>query len=200
MVEVLKQTLEAMKNGVDGQTSIEMDEAITSLRQAIAGLESQEPLAWMKPDVLCDRACMYLCTKGFTQFPECATAPPQRTEQEPVECDGDFPEGFDKSLDIPAQALRQANAALCEVTNNRMWDVPALAERMLMFCRNTHPPQSTEQEPQIAFNAEVVGYIAPQRTWVGLTKDEVDSWNLPDHPTVFEFAQFIESKLKEKNI
>lgn len=76
------------------------------------------------------------------------THPPQHTEQKPVECDGDFPEGFDKSLDIPAQALRQANAALCEVTNNRMWDVPALAERMLMFCRNTHPPQ---------------------RTWVGLT-------------------------------
>jgi len=43
-------------------------------------------------------------------------------------------------------------------------------------------------------------YTHPQRTWVGLTKDEVDSWNLPDHPTVFEFAQFIESKLKEKNI
>ena len=40
----------------------------------------------------------------------------------------------------------------------------------------------------------------PQRTWVRLTKDEVDSWTLPDHPTVFEFAQFIESKLKEKNI
>jgi hypothetical protein len=39
----------------------------------------------------------------------------------------------------------------------------------------------------------------PQRTWVGLTKDEVDSWNLPDHPTVFEFAQFIEARLKEKN-
>jgi hypothetical protein len=40
----------------------------------------QEPVAWMKPDVLCDRACMYLCTKGFTQFPECATIhPPQRT-------------------------------------------------------------------------------------------------------------------------
>jgi len=28
---------------------------------------------WMKPDALCDRACMSLCTKGFTQFPECAT-------------------------------------------------------------------------------------------------------------------------------
>lgn len=32
----------------------------------------QEPVAWMKPHEKCDRACMYLCTKGFTQFPECA--------------------------------------------------------------------------------------------------------------------------------
>jgi len=65
--------------------------AAQSLRQAIReralyevqrlGQEiEQEPVAWMKPDVLCDRACMYLCTKGFTQFPECATThPPQRT-------------------------------------------------------------------------------------------------------------------------
>jgi hypothetical protein len=36
-------------------------------------------------------------------------------------------------------------------------------------------------------------------SWVGLTKDEVDSWELPDCPTVFEFCQFIEAKLKEKN-
>jgi hypothetical protein len=39
----------------------------------------------------------------------------------------------------------------------------------------------------------------PKREWVGLTKDEVDSWELPDCPTVFEFAQFVEAKLKEKN-
>jgi hypothetical protein len=43
--DAMKQALEAMKNGVDGQTSIEMDEAITSLHQAIAELESQEPVA-----------------------------------------------------------------------------------------------------------------------------------------------------------
>ena len=35
--------------------------------------------------------------------------------------------------------------------------------------------------------------------WVGLTHEEVNSWELPDFPTVFEFAQFIEAKLKEKN-
>jgi hypothetical protein len=27
-------------------------------------------------------------------------------------------------------------------------------------------------KPQIAFNAEVVGYVAPQRTWVGLTDED----------------------------
>ncbi len=69
--------------------------------------------------------------------------------QEPVACDGDFPEGFDASFGIPAQALRQANAALCEVTNNRMWDVPALAERMMRFRPHTTPPAQPApvQEP-----------------------------------------------------
>ena len=39
----------------------------------------------------------------------------------------------------------------------------------------------------------------PKREWIGLTHDEVNSWNLPASPTVFEFAQFIETKLREKN-
>ena len=39
----------------------------------------------------------------------------------------------------------------------------------------------------------------PKREWVGLTKDEVEAWELPDSPTVYEFAQFVEAKLKEKN-
>jgi hypothetical protein len=41
--------------------------------------------------------------------------------------------------------------------------------------------------------------LYPKREWVGLTHDEVNAWELPDSPTVFEFAQFIEAKLKEKN-
>jgi hypothetical protein len=40
---------------------------------------------------------------------------------------------------------------------------------------------------------------AAQKPWVGLTKDDVESWDLPVNPTVFEFAQFIEAKLREKN-
>ena len=37
---------------------------------------------------------------------------------------------------------------------------------------------------------------AEKGEWDGLTKEEVDSWELPDCPTVFEFVQFIEAKLK----
>jgi hypothetical protein len=37
------------------------------------------------------------------------------------------------------------------------------------------------------------------KPWVGLTQIDVDSWDLPDRPTVFEFVQFIETKIKEKN-
>ena len=35
--------------------------------------------------------------------------------------------------------------------------------------------------------------------WVGLTDEEINSWDLPDKPTVAEFARFVESKIKERN-
>jgi hypothetical protein len=63
--EVLKLALEALEKGVDGQTSIEMDEATTSLRQAIAWLESQERN-------FCPR-----CGKRTNDIHTCT--PPQRT-------------------------------------------------------------------------------------------------------------------------
>jgi len=126
MIEVLKQALEALEkhypyedeSGIIKLSLGRYMNGLQYLRQAIAELESQEPVA----------------------------------------CDGDFPEGFDKSLGIPAQALREANAALCEVTNNRMWDVPALAERMLLFCRNTHPPQRKPLTDEQAYDLFGVHY------------------------------------------
>jgi hypothetical protein len=60
-------------------------------------------------------------------------------------------------------------------------------------------PQRTEQEPQIAFNAEVVGYIAPQRTWVGLTRMDLIKCGVLPFGMSYELCQAIEAKLKEKN-
>jgi hypothetical protein len=42
--EALKLALEALKNGIDGQTSTEMDKAITAIKQALAA-PVQEPVA-----------------------------------------------------------------------------------------------------------------------------------------------------------
>jgi hypothetical protein len=40
---------------------------------------------WMKPHPKCDEACLFQCTKGFTQFPECAITSPSAPVQEPDE-------------------------------------------------------------------------------------------------------------------
>ena len=36
---------------------------------------------WMKPHPKCDQSCLFQCTKGFTQFPECATTQPAAKRQ-----------------------------------------------------------------------------------------------------------------------
>ena len=42
-------------------------------------------------------------------------------------------------------------------------------------------------------------HAPPKKEWVELTKEEVENWNLPEKATVFEFVQFVDAKLKEKN-
>jgi len=148
--EAMKLALDALETLMIERGSI-YEKAIAALKERLAQPE-QEPVAHWSD-------CAVHSEPAYPKSEcDCGGFPPQRTEQEPVECDGDFPEGFDKSLDIPAQALRQANAALCEVTNNRMWDVPALAERMLMFCRNTHPPQRKPLTNEQAYDLFGVHY------------------------------------------
>jgi len=60
-------------------------------------------------------------------------------------------------------------------------------------------------KPQIAFNAEVVGYDAPQRTWVGLTDEEKAQFVVAYYPsnwdrkTAVSLMNDYEKYLKEKN-
>ena len=78
------------------------------------------------------------------------------------------------------------------------------------------PPESWAQSAQVngidrwikANTEHRQWYICPKCSyqaprfkdeWQGLTKDEISNWDLPDSPTVYEFAQFVEAKLKEKN-
>ena len=49
MIENMKQWLEALKDVQDFKPNDKTAQATTSLRQAIAELESQEPVAWIAP-------------------------------------------------------------------------------------------------------------------------------------------------------
>jgi hypothetical protein len=64
-----------------------------------------------------------------------------------------------------------------------------------------------EQYPQIAISPEMVGYVTPQRTWVGLTDEEIkafDTWHDNREEEVgwcnpSEIVAYIEAKLRSKN-
>ena len=74
----------------------------------------------------------------------------------------------------------------------------------------------TEQEPVVGITAIRTGFkdgrvvtqtlcnswvdtTPPQRTWVGLTDEEIDTWNIVGHESLREFVRAIEAKLKDKN-
>ena len=140
-------------------------------------------------------------------------------------CDGNFPEGFNESYGIPAQALRAANAIMFDVIGERNWDVPCTAKHLLAFASNyTALPQSkTKQEP-VAWRhwLQVDGeqfpqltlvprtdkddplYTAPpQREWQGLTDEEQGevAWSCGAMSADWlDFARAIEAKLREKNL
>ena len=87
------------------------------------------------------------------------------------------------------------------------------------WCRpkkSTHPPQRTEpvalpccgytDASAVKWNplngvvqCHNCGWNYSQRTWVGLTDDEIDTWNIVGHESLREFVRAIEAKLKEKN-
>ena len=53
-------------------------------------------------------------------------------------------------------------------------------------------------KPKQAHIVDIVP-LYPKREWVGLTDEDINSWDLPDKPTVAEFARFVEDTLRSKN-
>jgi len=106
--EALKLALEMVQNKMYAHAEMYLKEALAQ--------PEQEPVAWMYPDALCDRSCLYVCTKAFTQFPECATIPPQRTwvglESEDRLCAKymqDAPDGIEAVIDYIEAKLKEKN-------------------------------------------------------------------------------------------
>lgn len=70
-------------------------------------------------------------------------------------------------------------------------------EGLIQYLPSTKEHKATMSRYNKAITA--IKETSAQRTWAGLTKDDIESWKLPDTPTVAEFAWFVEAKLKDKN-
>jgi len=118
---------------------------------------------WMKPHSKCDEACLFQCTKGFTQFPECCTTP-TAAQPAPVQ---DLPFGVGGGL-VAIKTLLGRDPCVHANTAIEMIDA-------------------------------ILNAPTAQRTWVGLTDEEVMQTMSGDWTSQFYFARAIEAKLKEKN-
>lgn len=97
-----------------------------------------------------------------------------------------------KAMQQALEALQNIDKWLYTIGQNGLRDYEADAATALRDAL----AQSQEQKPQIAFNAEVVGYVAPQRVWVGLTDEERQDIALE---VPIDAVFITEAKLKEKN-
>jgi hypothetical protein len=166
------------------------DEAIQAGKQAIAELESQEPVAWI------DATPLY-------------THPPQRTEQ-------DWDALAEKQLaSIKRDMKATFEDAVVRATHKVMAEFEAQPKQEPVAWRapkwsNLHGEYGYRDfdDPVTDINGKPSPYneplyTHPQRTWVGLTDEEIDSYfehhGWSPSEDYYPVIKAIEAKLKEKN-
>jgi hypothetical protein len=222
MIDAMKQALEVLERASDAGYSIECEEAITALSQAIEQAEKeatlqeisdigqeieQEPFAWVKQDVcegqfmsstMLPRKIWWECEKNIG-FPIYTAPPKQGIEQEPVawiQEDRIVPEiGYD-----------------CTMTREHPKE---LGYKPLY----TAPQKYCPSENNAAYEKGFVEGMAKQmhssvdravnamaKQWVGLTEEdkndclvEADPCEALATPEAQELMRSVEAKLKEKN-
>ena len=176
MIEAMKQSLEALEDitrllqGITGGTFLKLDSAITSLRQAIAELESQD-------DSYCQACDGALCTakKGCVAL----SNPPQRTEQEPFAWVHNFIDGGISIGKRPSDLDRHPDRWTALYKEPKPCPTCEALARTVMLDQTSHATHP------------------PQRTWQGLTDEDDIDWE--EGGNLKDLVKAIESKLKQKN-
>ena len=176
--EALKMALEALEEPKEHFAKHRRLEAITAIKEALAQPE-QEPVAWMDKDgdVL---SASIVDGKGLRNIPLYTTPPqPKEPEQEPV-------------------------AMKFKIYK------PTVPDPLRQGINNALLPWVYDQDRSSGFDATMwvtpVATLPPQRTWVGLTDDEIaeiENEYIVDYRipagSAWNFAKDIETKLKQKN-
>ena len=69
----------------------------------------------------------------------------------------------------------------------------------LKFSSHTPDPTVGVSRYRTPFRNYPLYTAPPRREWVGLTDEEIDTWNIVGHESLREFVRDIEAKLREKN-
>ena len=113
-------------------------------------------------------------------------------------------------LKLALEALEDACGECCNAEYNPCFQRKAITAIKKALAQEQEPV-AWEQfypdigKPQIAFNAEVIGYVAPQRPWVGLTDEEIDQGLLRSNHALQtagawrDGVEWATKQLKEKN-
>ena len=159
----------------------ELEVEVIGYKQILDAQPEQEPVAYIR---VSKTGNVMACAKtgDFYKLPDKTllyTSPQPAPVQEPVAIRYDFDGYGYQYIDSGSGSNWQTR-----VQGEPLYTAP-------------HP----EQYPQIAINPEIVGYVAPQRTWVGLTHDEVNQFAAGCHlgKSVQGAIYEAEAKLKDKN-
>lgn len=124
-----------------------------------------------------------------------------------VDAHDGYPEGFDKSIGLPASAMRAANALLTSLNGNREWDVPATAEALLAYAtaNATLHPVTSMTFPQAMFylrqGLRVFRHGWSENTWVqALRLEQLKTLNmLQDQSTLVDGTPLTTPFMKTAN-
>jgi uncharacterized coiled-coil protein SlyX len=185
-----------------------LEDKLASIKQAIAELESQEPVAWMstyKNDSASDKfrfmqSDMYP-TPVFTH-------PPQRTEQEPVAgfylpIRKDMREDVKQIVEVLQEIYSAAKVKTDMALYKKDYEEAINAGNQIIAELESQEPVPDDIASILACR-DMLDAQPVQRTWVGLTDEDISSvimklQEMYHRPPIEIFARAIEAKLNEKN-
>lgn len=178
--EALKLALEALENAEYGDyDKEELNKAITIIKEALAQPE-QEPVGWFGYDQ--GTSIWFETNKGEDNSVPLYTTPSQ-PEQEHFALKHRIAELEGAVIGLQAQLAQTERPVDCERCNRLEEQAYDLVGKLRV--------------------ANIKLSMQPQRTWVGLTADELqpiaDEYRILFGSWVEDFARAIEAKLKEKN-
>jgi hypothetical protein len=101
----------------------------------------------------------------------------------------------DEALRLALEALEGADEIDCDMRE------AITAIKAALEVNEFNPDWDTQAVlvEEIQRMAKRIEELEAQRTWVGLTDEEIDTWNIVGHESLREFVRAIEAKLKAKN-